>query len=796
MNINKYIKNIWVAACILMGGTLFNSCTDELDGKSVINTGTEGINLTISVDGMREKVLTRAEETSERTDKSEIHDLHIVLADGDNIVKVINIDASTATSSTPSEDDSGIVSTTEFKTDFNAGEVYYHISQADAKGFDHVYVVANYIDESGAFATFPITEGESVSALQDLKQGYPSSSEVEAYCTMYGDIDLTTTSSTGDHSHTSGATYEISLKRTLAMITVGINAAGMRKGVIIRPTGIKLVNVPKSCWITKDNAPASDDIEPEGPAYLSLNWDALATHDETSFATSTPEEPHSMVDGVIPLFMFENKQGKMETANTDQTAKEPPMDKKDLCTYIEVFADYEYRKELDTDNSTPKPGNIPTVLSGTITYRLYLGEDVVSDFNVIRNKHYQLTLNLKDWAGLKEDGKITDGNIYVDGNTDGVGWRVDTNLQDRTEGFTVDAIDLPIGGSVIDVVAVTNDMQIQVHYNKNQFVHSEMTNWFYAQSSTGEWVEYSKNNPQIRELKYEDNHDGTLTLHFYAKPWTYNDIKAITEGEDAADFATVADWIEKGYRSVEISLKNDGDPLVIRQWLPLPVLEPEIYGNNPDINTADPTLAKLYYSRVDIAHGAELRWGPAVYDNVQLTSKDIGNGHGELEITGLGITNASDSYAVDFTPEYGFHNQVAFFVTDQKGTNARKAINFEAVLNGSEYSIMDWVTFISANAEDPGTGETEKGLVIESAENATGQHHYALASKEEWGKIEKYGVVDPKFSLLPVPYWTSNMEGTKSYVYIYGNNGKVELRDRSEPHRGRMVYHKNNEAKF
>ena len=81
MNINKYIKNIWVAACILMGGTLFNSCTDELDGKSVINTGTEGINLTISVDGMREKVLTRV--TSERKDKSEIHDLHIILASGD-----------------------------------------------------------------------------------------------------------------------------------------------------------------------------------------------------------------------------------------------------------------------------------------------------------------------------------------------------------------------------------------------------------------------------------------------------------------------------------------------------------------------------------------------------------------------------------------------------------------------------------------------------------------------------------------------------------------------------------------
>ncbi len=782
MNINKYIKNIWVAACILMGGTLFNSCTDELDGKSVINTGTEGINLTISVDGMREKVLTRA-ETSERKDKSEIHDLHIVLADGDDIVKVINIDASTATSSTPSEDESGIVSTTEFNTDFNAGEVYYHISQADAKGFDHVYVVANYIDESGAFATFPITEEKSVSDLKALKQGYPSSNEVEAYCTMYGNVDLTTASSTGDHDHTSGATYEITLKRTLAMITVGINATEMRKGVIIRPTGISLKNVPKSCWITKDNAPTSGDINPEGPEYQSLNWDALATH-EGAFATSTPANPHSANDGVIPLFMFENKQGKMETANTDQTAKEPPTGKKDLCTYIEVFADYEYRKELDTDNSSPKPSNIPTVLSGTITYRLYLGEDVESDFNVIRNKHYQLTLNLKDWAGLKEDGKIIDGNIYVDGNTGEVGWRVDTNLQDRTEGFTVDAIDLPIGGSVVDVVAVTNGTNIQVHYNKNQFVNCSET-WFYAQDESGKWQQYNANNVKISDLKYEDNQDGTYTLHFYAKPWTYTDLEAVADR-----LTTISDWVGNGYRSVEIYLKNDDEPLVIRQWLPLPVMDPADVGTS-----TNPNDALLYYSRIDVAHGMELRWGPEEYDNVTLTS--AGDDHGDLVTIGLNITNPDGNDAREFNPQYGFHNQVAFFVTDQNSTAGKKAIDFDAVLNQSrDFSMMDWVTFISANAENPGTSETEEGLVIESAENVTGQHHYALASKEEWEKIEKYGVVDPNYSLLPIPYWTSNMEGTKSYVYIYGNNGKVELRDRKELHRGRMVYHKNNNANF
>lgn len=63
-------------------------------------------------------------------------------------------------------------------------------------------------------------------------------------------------------------------------------------------------------------------------------------------------------------------------------------------------------------------------------------------------------------------------------------------------------------------------------------------------------------------------------------------------------------------------------------------------------------------------------------------------------------------------------------------------------------------------------------------------------SKEEWDKIKQYGVEDWRFPFSATEYWTSSMDGTKSYTYDY-IFGQAELRNRSEKHRVRLVYHKN-----
>ena len=506
------------------------------------------------------------------------------------------------------------------------------------------------------------------------------------------------------------------------------------------------------------------------------------------YDASTPSKPHDIkAEDVVALYMFENNQGT-NVVEGGETAKQPAADKKEFCSYIEITADYRYYGDLDTQGDAPS--NIPNLLAGTIFYRFYLGKDITSSFEVMRNTHYQLTLNLSDWAGLVEDGKITNGS-YKPGNTN-VSWRVDTDLREIDEGFVDTELNLPIGGCRFDVIVATSNIdKLKLQYIERGVANypdevetgNNDTRWIFVKKQDG-WT--SSGNALNGNFDAKNNEDGTYTLSFYAKPWTKTDIEGIVDKHP--DLNNMDAWLKSGYRYTTFEFTKSGGEnatLTVRQWLPIPVMEPGLSGDKP----AD---ANLYYSRFDIANGNELRWGPTAYDAVNLTSE--GDNHGDLVTTGLGIDPNSDVPSGEFNPEYGFHNQVAFFITDRKRSGG-SVLDFNAVLNGvGTPSMLDYATFISANAEEPGTDEggTDE-MVIESASEAHGQHHYALASKEEWEKIERYGVLQ---NFLPIPYWTSNMEGTESYVYIYGSGGDAELRPRSKLYRGRMVYHKNNDAHF
>ena len=760
MKINNYIQNLLIAACLIMGGTFFNSCTDELEGKSIVGMGREGINLAISVDGMTEKVLTKAEE-SERTDMSAIRDLHIVLTQDEDILRVFSVE-STETGSDQSETSTGL----EADPSFDTGKISYHISQADAAGANHVYVVANYDD-------FPITESSSVSELKGLKAAYTFG---DAYSSMYGEVALG--SSTNNHSHENGQTYAVELKRTLAMITVGIDCRDeegeslLRKGVMITPTSIALRNVPVYCVLGAENKPASpEEINEEEPSYSNLGWATLTSDRSQAFS---PENPHSNANDVIPLFMCENMQGTDSSIEKEQDKGS----ERNYCTYIELEADYEYRKQAD-DNA---PTNIPNVLTGTITYKFYLGKNKIDNFDVERNVHYKLTLHLEDWAGLVEDGKITNGN-YSSDNTD-VSWRVDTELKEIEDGeFVNDVIDIPVAGCRFNVTVAAEE-ELQFHRGSD--------NSLFVRKSNKEWVNLSSGNWQPKDMDILDNGDGTYTYFFYAKP--------LTTFTKASSLNTVDDWIYNGYEELVdngVYIKDHGKDhyLTVRRWYPLPVMDPE------DLNgSTNPNGAKLYYSRFDIANGEELSWGPSAYNDAILNSE--GTDHGRLVVEGLNITDPDGDAYRAFNPEYGFHNQVAFFKTIRNEGN-EDVLNFSAVINDNVYdesdygvpTIMDYAIFTSANAEPP-ESEGNNDDVIVSAENVKHQHRYALASKEEWAKIEKWGAKDPEHSILPVPYWTSSMKGSDSYVYIYGSGGKVDTRSRSETYRGRMVYHINNDASF
>jgi len=98
----------------------------------------------------------------------------------------------------------------------------------------------------------------------------------------------------------------------------------------------------------------------------------------------------------IALIAGENLQGTLLEGNTDPWQKTPEniAGKKDLCTYLSVKGDY-YRDGLSIAD---------------LCYNMYLGEDCTTNFDLHRNRIYNLTLSLSDEsAALASSWKVERG---------------------------------------------------------------------------------------------------------------------------------------------------------------------------------------------------------------------------------------------------------------------------------------------------------------------------------------------------------------------------------------------------
>lgn len=105
--------------------------------------------------------------------------------------------------------------------------------------------------------------------------------------------------------------------------------------------------------------------------------------------------------GQVYFYVLENCQGCLLEGNTDPWAKVPENIQKEaeLCTYLEIGATF-------------KNGFF---YSGNVKYRLYLGQDSVADFNIMRNTVLNASLYLTDDAlgqiswRVESDVKVNDG---------------------------------------------------------------------------------------------------------------------------------------------------------------------------------------------------------------------------------------------------------------------------------------------------------------------------------------------------------------------------------------------------
>lgn len=184
-----------------------------------------------------------------------------------------------------------------------------------------------------------------------------------------------------------GDVVKVGLTRCISKIVLKCNFSALNSDVNIDVNRVSLRNIPGVL----------------APFKLNRAAEASETIDGDTFYTPARQD---LENGII-FYQYENCQGTLLPDNDSQSAKVWPEESlfSKICSYIEMEASY----------SSPRK-------RGNIVYRFYLGKDMTSNFDVVRNTQHVVVVNFKD------DGA-------VDENT----WRVDkSSIEDLVTSVTLD----------------------------------------------------------------------------------------------------------------------------------------------------------------------------------------------------------------------------------------------------------------------------------------------------------------------------------------------------------------------
>ena len=184
------------------------------------------------------------------------------------------------------------------------------------------------------------------------------------------------------------ANVVLTLRRLMAKVVISVNKTGMtgENAGVLNSSIIRVRQVPRV--IRPFAAGGSGALEVAelyggvGAAYTDTDYYSFSAGSAAGAAYHT---------NVTTLYVPENYQGVGSETNQEKKATAPgetPTGRQALATFLE----YKASKSGTNDG-----------ISGNLTYKAYLGENVVNDYNVIGDKVYRATLNLS-WNGLFFDG--------------------------------------------------------------------------------------------------------------------------------------------------------------------------------------------------------------------------------------------------------------------------------------------------------------------------------------------------------------------------------------------------------
>lgn len=261
----------------------------------------------------------------------------------------------------------------------------------DAANDTDVYILANM--------------GDITSAFPDLKSGL---AELEFIVGSYDDVAGTGMPMCASGKVAGGkSSAAFMLERLFAKLYVRILHDGIRGNADSQPYAYNLRNV--SLYLRQANARlfpfasggsralVPDDLLQESDFNPDLN-DRNAYEGSLSQSQLGPG-PGYFRDTTVVLYVPENMQGVLLPENTDPLMKVPSdTEQSRLCTFVELNA---FREQ-------------GYGYTGSVSYRCFLGEDPVKDFNIRRNRIYNLTLNLTESGIFVDSWKVDRGDDWKD----------------------------------------------------------------------------------------------------------------------------------------------------------------------------------------------------------------------------------------------------------------------------------------------------------------------------------------------------------------------------------------------
>lgn len=308
-----------------------------------------------------------------------------------------------------------------------SGDIESRISDITLASYDADGMLADvrYYDGTSSDPMYLLVDqygGSTVYALVnmgDMSQAFPESedqvSDIEYYVQSYPDVDMNGFPMSGklEWLSSGGGTGIIPVQRLFAKLRVRITHKSLAGYASSSHFAFNMCN--KSLYIRQANSrllPFSDigskaldqaDILGLSDFHPDLN-DADAYQGSLSYSEIGPG-PGYLQDTTVVLYVPENVQGNLLPYNEDPYGKvyEKIADVggrsySDLCTYLEFNARRENTQGY----------------SGDVTYRYYLGADNTSDFSLVRNKRYDLTLDFTEDGFFAESWKVSRGDDWND----------------------------------------------------------------------------------------------------------------------------------------------------------------------------------------------------------------------------------------------------------------------------------------------------------------------------------------------------------------------------------------------